>query len=322
MFIATNQKTVTLRFRRVDKPAFVNLTPSIPQIPEGSSRLRLCSRTSTLGSVATPCGSRSATNPRAISILMSGSSPGGSGESPNRKNLGAIFALGLFLVSSILPLVGAIRGGSSALQPQEISQRLDKIPVFSVTDSEGKPFLTDYAESSGSTVREGLFYLDPAEAEQQLVLIKKQGYEDARVLPVSLKEALNFVEHPIVDKATKKADEFRIQPKQLEIDAASTLLGRQFSDGVPLFYMDGLAINRNNDQIYPVFFNYEELEKFVSKLKDDPKNKEFLEKQTVNIIGLNAVLREMRAAPSGNSAIRQMILYPPEEGIQYLKSHQ
>jgi len=232
---------------------------------------------------------------------------------------GAILAL--FLVSSILPIIATFKNSTGGLDETQINARLSRVPVFSVTDAEGKPYLTQFDEDSGGS-RVGLFYLDPDEAESRADSIHAEGFPDAKVLPVSLDQALSYIERPPVDPASREKDNFRLQAKRKELDIAAKMLGRRSFSGVPLFYLEGLVLGKEGARVYPVFFNYEELDEFIVKLREDPENADFLASRSVSVIEFSAALREMRAGGSGTSALYQMIFYPPDDGVKYLEAHQ
>mmetsp|Transcript_4876 Transcript_4876/g.13082 ORF Transcript_4876/g.13082 Transcript_4876/m.13082 type:complete len:306 (-) Transcript_4876:415-1332(-) len=244
---------------------------------------------------------------------------GDDGDRKSAIRIGAAVLLGLFLLSSLLPLISAVKNSAGGLGTEQINLRLSRVPVFSVTDADGKPYLTEGDIASGDA-RLGLFYLDPTEAEARAEGIQSEGFSDAKVLPVSLDQAVSFIEKPPVDPATKTKDTFRLQAKRAELEYASKLLGRTFS-GVPLFYLDGLVLGKEDARVYPVFFNYEELQQFIAQLQKDPKNADFLSSRSVSIIEFSAALREMRSGGSTAAALSQMVFYPPEDGIRYLKAH-
>jgi len=231
--------------------------------------------------------------------------------------IGIGIALGLFVLASVLPLIFSFRD-SGGLSGTDIKKRLGAVPVFSITDKEGKPYLTDIGENK----RVGLFFLDSTEAESQLNVVKSQGISDAQVLPVALDQAMDFIKKPLKDNEGEKSvlDIFELKPKKEEVDLASSMMGKPFDKGVPVFYMEGLSFMREGIRVYPVFFNYEELQSFVSKAVEKDKIKgEELQKQEVNIIGLSDVLDELKSGQ--NPMLKQVVFYPPEESVQYMKSH-
>jgi len=159
---------------------------------------------------------------------------------------------------TFLPLLN--QGSGQGLSDVEISRRLRPVPLFSVTDASGKPFLNDLGQD-----RIGYFFFDPKDAESFLDKVKEVNGAtiDARIFPISLDEAYKLV------KRRQGDDVFKLMAKEAEVIEAKRLTQERFNGTVPLFYIDGLAFASDNGEgtAIPLFFNKEDLEATISRLK-------------------------------------------------------
>ncbi|KAA8496327.1 hypothetical protein FVE85_0056 [Porphyridium purpureum] len=93
-------------------------------------------------------------------------------------------------------------------------------------------------------------------------------------------------------------------------------------DSVPLFYLEGLAFKRNGARVFPLFFNYEELNAYVQQLrKQGTVDEKTLEASNVNIVDLNMVLSEL-ASPRRDPIWNEVVFLPPQDGMNFVKAVQ
>lgn len=246
--------------------------------------------------------------PRTGGLMMQAGGGGkkkdGSTASPLVRGVTA-FLLAAFLAGSFVPflptLTAFIKGDAAGTATSVLEARLRKVPVFAVTDGEGKPYLTvDEAAATAAGVggrgspsggAVGYFFLDVADASAYLDAVRAQLPADEAtaatspiLFPVGLDEALTFTA-PASSTAAAAArrangvgasERFVLRPSAGEAATAEALTGGAFAarfgaDAVPLFYIDGLAVvNEPSDggapggTVYPLFFRKAELDAYVA----------------------------------------------------------
>lgn len=246
--------------------------------------------------------------PRSGALLMQAGGGGkkkdGSTASPLVRGVTA-FLLAAFLAGSFVPflptLTAFIKGDAAGTATSVLEARLRKVPVFAVTDGEGKPYLTiDEAAATAAGVRGGgssgggavgYFFLDVADASAYLDAVRAQLPTDEVtaatspiLFPVGLDEALAFTS-PASSTAAAAArrangvgasERFVLRPSAEEAATAEALTGGAFAarfgaDAVPLFYIDGLAVvdepadgGAPGGTVYPLFFRKAELDTYVA----------------------------------------------------------
>ncbi|GAB0496408.1 hypothetical protein MMPV_007720 [Pyropia vietnamensis] len=216
-----------------------------------------------------------------------------------------VFLLAAFLLGSFVPFIPTITAfikGDASTATSVLEARLRKVPVFAVTDGEGKPYLTvDEAAATAAGVgggsgaaagggAVGYFFLDVADASAYLDAVRAQLPADEAaasspiLFPVGLDEALSFTAPASFTAASAvrrangvgASERFVLRPSAGEAATAEALTGGQFTarfgaDAVPLFYIDGLAVvdepadgGSPGGTIYPLFFRKAELDAYVA----------------------------------------------------------
>lgn len=230
-----------------------------------------------------PSGSAAAAAAGPAGLTMQaggGGKKGGSTSSPLIRGVTA-FLLAAFLAGSFVPflptLTAFIKGDAAGTATTLLDARLRKVPVFAVTDGEGKPYLTvDEAAATAAGVGRGngggggapaggavgYFFLDVADASAYLDAVRAQLPADEAaagsapiLFPVGLDEALTFTAPASSTAAAAArrangvgaAERFVLRPSAGEAATADALTGGAFAarfgaDAVPLFYIDGLAV--------------------------------------------------------------------------------
>ncbi|PXF43576.1 hypothetical protein BWQ96_06688 [Gracilariopsis chorda] len=241
---------------------------------------------------------------------------GSSSTSPAVKLIGALL-IGGILFSTVQPLVTAVGGNKSV--DTLLDAKLRKIPVFTVTDSTGRPFLS---ETDDGRLRRGYFFVQPADAEKYLEQVKEQN-EDAKVLAIGLNEAIKFLDTRI-GSAKSVPEKFEIFPDDHEAALAKDITNGDFQksfgeNGVPIFYIDGLAVKDSKDDppVYPLFFEKETLDETIKDLKKkDPSAA--LDLKDLRIIDLKQTIKEIRAG--SNPKLSRVVFVPLNDSLNRLRT--
>ena len=218
-------------------------------------------------------------------------------------------------VTSIQPIIKTLFGSESGQSILDI--QLKNVPVFAVTDETGRPFLEETEDHSR---RSGYFFLRPTDAQQYLESIKSPEM-NAQVRAVSLTEAEKY----ILQKPAKKQvpEDFTLFPDEHEARLARDITDGQFTKvfgakAVPLFYVDRLAIEGDNDEgaFYPLFFEKEKLDKYLEGL-NSRGTKSGISEADVQVIELQQTIREIRAGT--NPRLQRVVFMPLDESLKFVR---
>jgi hypothetical protein len=246
---------------------------------------------------------------------MSGSDEG---PSPALRAIAAFLAVGL-VVTSFGPLLGALRSGSSEGGEALVDAKLHKVPVFTVTDTTGRPFLV---ESEDHMSRRGYFFVDPKDAEAYLQRVRDDTV-DAKLLPVGLDEALKYI---LRSKRGLKdvPEQFTLFPSERELNIAKDVTDDNFvsvfgENAVPLFYVDGLALAGSGERaaaVYPVFFEKETLDRTLATLRE----KDASATSNLGDIQVIDLLQTVKELKSGNNPrLSSVVFLPLEDALKTLR---
>lgn len=223
------------------------------------------------------------------------------------------------VLTGFLPLSGALKNATVGEDEGAVSAQLSKVPLFTVTDETGRPFL---AETKDRKVRLGYFFVQPKDANEYLNRVEADAGK-ARVLTVGLDEAVKYLD---TKRTAVKAipERFEIFPDSHEVDVARDVTGGVFSktfgeNGVPLFFIDGLALQSSagdGGPVYPLFFEKETLDETLASLqKNDPKTT--ITSADIQVIDLRQTIREIRAG--GNPRLNRVVFVPLTESLQAMR---
>ncbi len=169
---------------------------------------------------------------------------------------------------------------AQALTEAQVLERLNGIPVFTITDDKGAPLL-------GSSTQPGknkppqvlLFFLNPDDAKTTLSQIKKSNPSvgnKARIVIRSMNDAYDVIKK----NQDKKEIAFQIVPAKESVDSARTILVAQGRPSekipnVPVFFAVGgkdkdqglLTLEQNGKQLVPFFFDQKDLQSLIDRAK-------------------------------------------------------
>lgn len=264
-------------------------------------------------------------------------------------------ALGI-LGSAIMgsTLTGNLR--ALALPQEQILQKLGSVPVFTITDSQGAPLVATPPQNAQNQNQQaqspvaGVF-ISQKDAQAFVNNLKKTNPQlgnTVRVVPVPLGEVYKLEQ---ANQNQPNSLDIAYIPAKQQFDAALTLLRqggsnselrkaceqnkRQLEDcvGTPLFVARAgeekgyltMKINRpqaNNQQaeveVIPFYFNKEELQGMLDRFKkQQPELASTVDIQVLNLEGMLEILKTRN-----DEGVQQIVLVPPQESIQYVRSLQ
>lgn len=215
-----------------------------------------------------------------------------------------------------------------ALPAEQVIQKLQTIPVFTVTDAKGAPLVRSIKNAQNKDVSVAGIFISQRDAQGFVDQLKKDNPalgKAVQVSPVSLGEV-----YKLGQANQNKPDglNFAFVPKQQQVQSAVSLLrksGQQVDrfDGVPMFVAKAgkdkgyLTVQQGNTQVIPFFFEQEQLQGMVDRFKKQkPELASTVEVQVVNLQGLIQALRD-----SNKPEINSIVLVPANESIEFLQKY-
>lgn len=211
-----------------------------------------------------------------------------------------------------------------ALPAQQIIQKLNPVPVFTITDEQGTPLVASNNQNQESQFT-GVF-ISQQDANNFVNRLKTQNPDlgnKVKVVPVPLGKVYEL-DKKNQDEGNKL--DFTYVPNEQAVTSAKTILdqnGQQYQGGVPLFVAKGgddkgyLTIEKESQQVIPFFFEKKQLENMVSKFKQQQPN-------LANTVNIEVVLLEVVIDTLQNSqdqTLNKIVLVPSSESIQFLQQN-
>lgn len=209
-----------------------------------------------------------------------------------------------------------------ALPPQEVTQRLQSVPVFTITDAQGRPLLG--SESAQQKGKMGLFFFSQPEAQSLLDKIKAKDpkvAKTARITTVGLDKA-----YELSQKNLQEAT-FRFVPQAKQVQAAVKILQTQGNkveqfNRTPLFFATAgekqgyLTIQQGQQQIIPLFLSKDDLDGLLGQLKQ--QNPKLAATAKVGVGSFEEVVKLMKEQEGPE--LKQVALIPSKESIQFVQT--
>lgn len=235
----------------------------------------------------------------------------------------------LFRWSATLGLVGSTLlstwlGGNLevfALPEQEVVDKLQPIPVFTIADEQGVPLVAVVENEQKVT---GVF-ISREDAQAFLQQLQKDNPEVAKkvtVQPVSLGQVYKL------QNAQKEPDGLIVSyvPDETEVESAKKILsesGKEYKGGVPLFVAKAgqdqgyLTINQNNEQVIPMFFEQASATAMIEQFKK--QKPELASTVKLEVIPLESVIETLEN--SDDKMLNKILLIPSQETMTFIRDN-
>lgn len=205
-----------------------------------------------------------------------------------------------------------------ALTEEEIQERLQGVPVFTLTDAQGSPLVATVEDDSVAGA-----FISREDAEAFLNNLKQQDPnigDQVRVVPVSLHDVYQFNNDSTEQNETVV---FAYVPMEEQVEQAQSLLlednpGANVENfqGVPLFIPRSaenegyLTIEVEGERFVPFFFEEEHLKQQVGDIPVD-----------IEVVTLEGIIQAFQAGDSeAEEFLKQILLVPSRESLQFLQS--
>ncbi|MEM6613388.1 MAG: Tic22 family protein [Cyanobacteria bacterium P01_C01_bin.72] len=209
-----------------------------------------------------------------------------------------------------------------ALPEEEVLEKLDPVPVFTIADEQGAPLVAsgeDEEKVAGVFISQG----DAKEFVNQLKVENPELAEKVRVVPVSLGEVYKLAG---ASEGGENALNFAYVPDEEAVTSAKTI-GEEnqqpYQGGVPLFVARGgegkgyLTIERNSQQVIPFFFEKAQLERMVEKFKE--QEPEIAASVDIEVHPLEGVIETLETG--SDEILEKIVLVPSTESMQFLQQN-
>ncbi|EDX72959.1 Tic22-like family [Coleofasciculus chthonoplastes PCC 7420] len=222
-------------------------------------------------------------------------------------------------------LLGSFLGGNLralALTEQQVMEKLQTVPVFTVTDGEGSPLVASIPSQNNQNEAVAGVFISQRDAEAFVERLKREKPElgnQVRVVPVSLAEVYQLDQQ---SQNQPNGLDFAYIPVQQQVQSAQQLLGQgQEFRGVPLFVAKGgqqggyLTIQQEGQQVIPFFFDKEQLQNLVNRFKEQQPN--LASSVQIQVVPLEGIINTLQT--QDNPQLEQILLIPSQESLQFLR---
>jgi hypothetical protein len=222
------------------------------------------------------------------------------------------------MVSTAIVSTGLLNLKALALPTEQILQKLNPVPVFTIADEQGAPLVAsgeDEAKIAG-------VFISQQDANDFVTRLQSENPDLAskvQVVPVSLGEVYKLAQ----EEGGNTGINFQYVPNQVAVEDAKSIADTQYEGGVPLFVAKGgddngyLTIERDSQKVIPFFFEKQQLETMVEKFKT--QKPELASTITIEVVPLEGVIQTLQT--DDNPILTQIVLVPSTESLQFLRQN-
>jgi acylphosphatase len=234
--------------------------------------------------------------------------------------------MALSLVSNALIAIAP----AGALSENQILEKLQGIPVFTLTDKSGAPLTATANSNDGKKSNYTGAYTSRKEAQAFLQTIQKKDPNLAKQLQI---RAVRLSELYKIQSSTDKKLEIAYVGSQQQVNSALAIVQKndrsiKSFNGVPLFVARAgkpagyITVESNGKKVVPLFFDREQLQPYIEKFKKErPDLAATTEIQVITLEGLISSLRTKSSDSRAAALYSQILLYPSQEAIDYLRNN-
>ncbi|MBO9999306.1 MAG: hypothetical protein J7641_09925 [Cyanobacteria bacterium SID2] len=251
-------------------------------------------------------------------------------------------------VATFGSIVGLLFGASAtapaalALSEEEILDKLESIPVFTVTDAEGAPLIATItnAGNSGETTEVAGVFIDAEDARRFVERLKSQQPDigdDVQVTVISLAEIYRLDRE---NTNNNTPIEFSYIPTQEDVEAAVSVFIenerqselRQVQDangetqyqfpGVPLFLATAgpnqgyMTLEYNGEVVIPAFFDREDLNNVLERFRQ--QQPEVADSVQIEVVQLEGTIEALEN--EDNPVLQQLMLVPDSDSLEFVQN--
>ena len=264
---------------------------------------------------------------------------------PSRRSTLQTLLLGITFLPFITTTTDAAHAADelkpSIVSPLEVLQRLRKVPVYSIVNGTGIPFMTYDSESASAT---GYFFLDYSNAQAVLEEARKAAakekqkdehndismWDSAKIVALPLDLALRLTVKQVSNTAQNGKSfrsSYQVLPSAeglemaLRLEKSNNSMRYQQRGRVPLFYVNELLTVTNISAgagvpQTPAFFSTKDLRlEWNKQFPDQP-----LLNSRIRVRELSETFRAMIKPGGTDESVRNLIFVPAAESVQVAQS--
>jgi hypothetical protein len=225
---------------------------------------------------------------------------------------------------------------AEALTEAQVLERLESIPVFTITDDKGAPLLGAVPQEANKKPDDSqllFFFLGPNEAQMMLSQVKKSNPEvgkKAQIVVRSMNDA-----YKLIRQNNDKKVLFQFIPTKSSVDSAKTILtsqgvGADKVPNVPVFFAIGsktdsqglltMSIDQNGkkEQVVPFFLDQSDLQNLLDRAgKEQP---DVAKATKIQVTSLFVVLDSMvsKENAKANPEVDRFQFVPSRTSFEYI----
>lgn len=217
-----------------------------------------------------------------------------------------------------------------ALTPEQIVQKLNRIPVFTIADGQGAPLVAQPPNGQKGNPAAGVF-ISQKDAQAFLDRLKTQNSDlakNVKVVPVSLAEVYQLEQK---NQGKNSQVDFVYVPTKQQVEAATAILkqsGQKIDQfpGTPLFAARAgkdkdkgfLTIQQGNQSLIPMFFDKEQLQNLLDRFKQ--QQPALAATADIQVYPLEGLLDAMQKQQ--DPQLEKIVIVPSVESLQFIQSLQ
>lgn len=228
------------------------------------------------------------------------------------------FSAVLGMVGTAFVSSGFINLKALALPTEQVLQKLNPVPVFTIADEQGAPLV---ASGEDDAKVAGVF-ISQKDANNFVTRLQTQNPDLAKkvqVVPVSLGEVYKLAQN----SPEANGLNFAYVPNEAAVNDAKSISGTQYAGGVPLFVAKGgddngyLTIEKDSQQVIPFFFEKKQLENMVEKFKT--QKPDLAATVNIEVVPLEGVIQTLQT--SDDEMLTKIVLVPSTESLQFIQNN-
>jgi hypothetical protein len=207
-----------------------------------------------------------------------------------------------------------------ALPTNEVVQKLQPVPVFTVADAQGAPLV---AAGENNMKVAGVF-ISKKDANVFINKLKKENPElgkQVQVVPISLGQV-----YQLNQENKDKADgiNFAYVPMSSEVEEAKKILqqtNEEYSGGVPLFVARAgeeqgyLTIKQNDKEVIPFFFEEDQVQNLIERFKKEQPD--IASSIQIEVVPLEGVLAALETGD--DEMLKKIMIWPSQESLDLIR---
>ncbi|WP_258556048.1 Tic22 family protein, partial [Fischerella thermalis] len=229
--------------------------------------------------------------------------------------------------STLLATVFSGNAPVLALPDQQITEKLNEVPVFLITNPQGVPLTRTLppAQNGQKSTTVADVFMNGQEAQNFLEQLRKQ--KDPKLVEMvktlQVKPVPMGVVYQKLREDRNKPDRvlFALQPGQQDLQGAITLLRQKGQEVkgliVPVFIVQSadkgyVSVKRksNNQEIVPLFLSQKDAQGLLNQVKKD------IPKAEIQVVDIEGVIQTLQQ--KNDEWLKQVTLVPSSESLEYI----